>query len=195
MENNNELNELRNQIAVIKQKLDNQEIVSDRMLRQAMQTRVKNGINNVETRSIIAGIIALIFVPYMFAVIGCSLPYCAFTVLMLLFSIGATLYFNRPIRQTDLMSADLKTVAEVMARFKRRHDMWLHYVAPTLIIPWLVWTYIEFCHGSNIDPLSHTAIAIGMCLLIGAIVGGIIGYLLHRKAVNTAQSIIDQIDE
>ncbi|MCF0220126.1 MAG: hypothetical protein HUK14_10120 [Muribaculaceae bacterium] len=195
MENNIELNELRNRIAVLKQKLDNQEIVSDRMLRQTMQTRVKNGINNVEIRSIIAGIFALIMVPVMFAVNGCSLPYCAFTVLMLLFSIGATLYFNRPIRQTDLMSADLKTVAEVMARFKRRHDMWLHYVAPTLVIPWLAWTYIEYCHGSNIDPLSNKGIVMGMCLLIGAIIGGIVGYLWHRKAVNTAQAIINQIEE
>ena len=195
MEENKELNELRNQIAVLKQKLTKQEIVNDRMLRQAMQTTVDNVIKRVEVKTLVCGVFAMLIWPGLYFTTELRLPFCLYTCLMVFCCIVATVYFNRPIHKTDLMSADLATVAKELARFKRRHDLWLRYVTPTLIIPWLAWTWYECSLLSGVEPFSKHSLIIGTTLLVGAIVGGAIGYTWHRKAVNTAQSLIKQIEE
>ena len=195
MEENNELNELRNQIAVLKQKLDNQEIVGERMLHKTMQTSVDNVIKVVEIKAVACGIFSMLLFPALHFIIGLRLPICIFTSLMMLFCIVATVYTNHPMHKTDLMSADLKTVAKEMALFKRRSDLWLRYVAPTLLIPWLAWFWYEYCLMNGTELFSKYSIILAASILLGAIIGGAIGYAWHRKAVNTAQSIIDQIEE
>lgn len=195
MEENKELNELRNQIAVLKQKLNKQEIVNDRMLRQAMQSTVDNVIKRVEIKTLACCIFAMVLFTALHFTTGLDLAFCICTSIMMLFCIAATVYFNRPMHKTDLMNADLATVAKEMAQFKRRNDMWLRYVTPTVTIPWLAWAYYEYCTMSGIEPLSKDGLILGSSLLVGAIVGTIIGYTWHRKAVNTAESIIKQIEE
>lgn len=195
MEEKFEIEELRNQIAVLKRKLDNQEIVSDRMLRHTMQTTVDNVINRVEMKTIACGVFVLLMFPVMHFYIGFGLAFCIFTSLMMLFCIGATVYFHHPIHRTDLMSADLATVAHEMARFKRRYNNWLHFVTPTLLIPWLAWASYEFCLASNVEPFSKLGFITSLPLFMGSLIGGIIGYRWHRKAVNSAESIIRQIEE
>mgnify|MGYP004448557977 CR=1 FL=1 len=195
MEVNNELNELRNRIAVLKQKLDKQEIVNDRVLRQAMQTTVDNVIKTVEIKALACGILGILLFPALHFTSGLRLPFCLCSSLIMLICMAATVYFNRPMHRTDLMSADLATVAKEMARFKRRHNMWLSCVAPTVIVPWLAWAYYELCLMAGTEPLSRYSIILGTSMLIGAVVGGAIGYSWHRKAVNAAESIIRQIEE
>lgn len=195
MEENKNIEELRNQIAILKQKLDNQEIVSDRMLRHTMQTTVDNVINIVEIKTIACGVFAMIIFPFLHFFVGLGLVFCIFTSLMMLFCIAATLYIHHPIRKTDFMSADLATVAYEMARFKKHYNDWLHYVTPTLLIPWLIWVCYEYCKALNIDPFSEYSLYICAPLLIGGVAGGILGYSWHRKAVDSADSIIRQIEE
>lgn len=195
MEENKTIEELRNQIALLKQKLDNQEIVSDRMLRMTMQTKVNTVIHRNERRHIICGIFAMLAWPVLHYGIGMNLTFCILTSLMMLFCIAATIYVHNPIHRTDLMSADLATVAYEMDRLKRRYKNWLHYVTPTLLIPWILCACYEYCRAMGVEPLSKEGVMTYLPLLIGCAIGGIIGYLWHRKTVNTAESIIRQIEE
>lgn len=194
MEENTTIEELRNQIALLKQKLDNQEIVNDRMLRMTMQTKVNTIIHRMERRSIASAVFVILMFPVMYFFIGFHLVFCIFTSLMMLFCISATLYMHRPMHKTDFMSADLATVAYEMTRLKRRYKNWLHYVTPTLLFPWLLWGCYEYCQVNHVDPLSKEGFMIYFPLLVGSAIGGVIGYTWHRKAVNTAESIIHQIE-
>lgn len=195
MEENKTIEELRNQIALLKQKLDNQEIVSDRMLRITMQTKVNNVIHRNELRHIISGVFAMLMFPILHYGIGMNLTFCLFTSLMMLFCISATVYVHRPMHETDFMNADLATVAYEMDRLKRRYKNWLHYVTPTLLIPWILCACYEYSKAMGVEPISKEGLLTSMPLIVGCAIGGVIGYLWHSKTVHTAESIIQQIEE
>lgn len=195
MEDNKTIEELRNQIAILKQKLDNQEIVSDRMLRSTMQTKVNNVIHRNERRHIVSGLFAMLSFPILHYGIGMDLSFCIFTSLMMLFCVSATVYVHRPMHKTDLMSADLATVANEMNRLKRRYKNWLHYVTPTLLIPWFLAACYEYSKTMGVEPLSREGLTTCLPLLIGVVIGGIIGIVWHTKTVDTAESIIREIEE
>lgn len=184
--------EMRNQIAILKNKVNAQEIVNDRLLRESMKTKVSI-INRVEVKTVLCAVVCILLFPIEHYYIGFSWSFVVATCLMMFVCIGCTMYFHYPLHKADFMSGDLATVARGMARFKRQYDNWLHYVTPSLLVPWMAWAcyeYIELNSDRGINPVYIVA-----PLLIGGLIGGLIGYRWHRKAVNTAQNIIDQIEE
>lgn len=186
------LKEMRNQIAILKNKLNKQEIVSERLLAETMKTKV-NTINNVERFSIICAVFCLAAYPVLRYYIGFSWPFVLATCVMMIFCISATRYIHRPLHDAKLMTSDVATVARVMARFKRQYDNWLRYVTPSLLIPWLLWASYEYTELMGLEGTERYFTPLP--LLIGAAIGGFIGYRQHRKAVQTAEEIIHQIEE
>ena len=183
--------ELRNQFAILKDQLNKQEIVSDHLLRETMKMKT-GGIS--ETKRIVYGgaVLCLIMYPITYFTHMWSLAFTIATCLMMVFCVVATWYIHKPVEQLNFMQDDFATVARVMARFKKQYDDWLHYVTPALIIPWLAWACYEFAwkHApEGINPL-------WLCLplIAAAAIGGLIGYYYHRKAVNAAQDILDEIN-
>lgn len=188
------IEEMRNQIAILKNKLNEQEIVSDRLLRETMKTKVKT-LNSLEYRSLACAVVAMfLFIPMHYDT-NMSWAFCISTAIMMLFCFIATLYIYHPINKTDLMSADMATVAQIMARFRRQNSFWIRYITPTLIIPWLLWAVYEFAQANGVDLFSPLGAIVTLPLLIGAVIGGIIGFAWHRKAQSTALDIIKQIEE
>ena len=186
------LDEMRNQFAVLKEQLMKQEIVSDRLLRETM--KVKNRAID-ETKRIVysCAICCLIIYPLSYFTHMWSLAFATATCLMMVFCIAATYYIHRPVDKLNFMTDDFATVARVMAKFKKQYDNWLHYVTPSLLIPWLAWACYEI--GWKYAPEGSNPWILVCAMLIGALVGGLVGYRYHRKAVNTAQDIIAEIDE
>ena len=188
------IDEMRNQIAILKNKLNEQEIVSDRLLRETMKTKVKT-LNSLEYRSLVCGFVAMLMYLPMHYLVGLSWPFCITTSAMMLFCVIATHYIYHPLNKTDLMSDDMATVAQIMARFRRQNTFWIRYITPTLIIPWLLWAVYEFAQANGVDLFSPLGAIVALPLLIGAVIGGIIGFAWHRKAQSTALDIIKQIEE
>lgn len=186
--------EMRNQIAILKNKLDAQEIVNDRLLRETMQIKV-NTLNALERKTLVCGIVAMVMYVPIHYLSGFSWPFCIATSVMMLFSIVSTIYIYYPINRTDLMSGDMTTVAQVMARFRRQNSFWVRYVTPTLIIPWLSWAAYDYTQAQGIDLFSQLGLGLVLPLLIGAVIGLIIGISWHRKAQRTALDIIRQLSE
>ena len=112
---------------------------------------------------------------------------------MMLFCAYGTYYVHKPVDRMNLMTEDLATVAKVMARFRRQYNQWLYYVTPALLIPWLSWAVYEYAWKNAPEGMNHWLMALP--LLIGAAIGGLIGYIWHCKAVNAADNIIRQIEE
>lgn len=185
------LDEMRNQIAILRNKLDQQEIVNDRLLRNAMQTKV-NKMNSNETKLIVLAAFCCVLYPIMHFTIGISWPLVLVTVAMMIFTAAATVYIHHPLHKADLMCDNLATVSGIMARFKRQYDQWLHYVCPTIITPWLAWFCYEYTEILGLTGTSRWW-CVGYILICGFI-GFLIGYAMHRRTVNLAEEVIRQIN-
>jgi hypothetical protein len=183
--------ELRNQFAFLKQQLEKQEIVSDRLLRKAMEGKTLD-ISYTKKTVYSAAIFCLILYPFTYITHMWNLSFALATCAMVIFCAVCTYYIHRPVERLDFMRDDFTTVARVMARFKKQYNDWLHYVTPILLIPWLSWACYDFAwvHGpKRINPW-----LLALPLIFGGIIGAIIGYRNHRKAVNAAQDILDEIE-
>ena len=183
--------EMRQQLALLREKLNDQQIINDRLMRESMRNKTRDIKRNANL-SYRAAILCLVLYPVITWAGIFSFAFCTATCFMMLFCIAATAYVNRPINRTDLMTADLATVAAVMKRFKKQSNDWIRYVTPTLLIPWLSWACYEFYERNNPDNLPLTSYLLP--LLIGAAIGLFIGYRRHRTSVKAADDILEQIE-
>lgn len=184
--------EMRNQFAILKQQLQHQEIVSDRLLRETMKTK-KNAINSAKRLVYGAVIFCLLVMPLNYFAHSWSLPFTIGTILLLLLSAVVTHYIHQPVDELNLMKDDLSTVAHVMAKFKKQYNQQLYYWSPVILVPWIIWACYDFISMHAIEAVHPWLLVIP--ILIGGAIGLGIGLHFHFKAVNAAQDIIDQIED
>ena len=184
--------EMRQQMAALKEQLNKQEIVNDHLIREIMKVKTKD-ISKTKNFCIVAAIIAFLTFPLNSVTNSWSWTFTAATGAMVLFCLVATIYIHRPVDRLNYMTCDLATVARVMARFKKQYDNWLHYVSPSILIPWICWASYEFAWKNC--PEDMNPLWLMLPVIIGATIGGLVGYYYHRKAVNAAKDILRQIEE
>ena len=184
--------EMRNQFAILKEQLKNQEIVNDHLLRDTMKYK-KGKINSTKRMCYVCVVIALLLTPLNYYNRTWGLAFSIVTCLIMLFCAIATYYIHKPVDDLNFMRDDFSTVARVMANFKKRYNQWLFYVTPAIVIPWIGWACYDF--GWKHTPEGVNPLWMCIPLVIGAVIGGAIGLYYHFKAVNAAQDIIDQIEE
>ena len=183
--------EMRNQFAILKDQLNKQEIVSDRLLRETMKIRKKD-INSTKKLVYVCAVLSLLLYPLLYLTHMWSLAFTITTCLMMIFCLVATYYIHQPVDDLNFMRDNFVTVAHVMARFKKQYNQWLYYVTPTLMIPWVIWATYEFAWKHAPEGVNPWVMTIP--ILIGVVIGLLIGYVYHCKAVNAAQDIIDEIE-
>lgn len=186
------LDEIRNQFAILKEQLNKQEIVSERLLRETMKTNNKS-ISDTKRMVSVCGVMCLVLYPLSYFTHVWSLAFAIGTCLMVIFCVAATYYIHHPVERLNFMKDDFSTVARVMAKFKKDYHNWIVFVTPTLLIPWLSWACYEVAWKHA--PKGSNPWLMSLPIIIGAVIGAVIGYRYHRKAVNAAQNIIDEIDE
>lgn len=185
--------EMRNQYAILKEQLEKQEIVNDRLLRETIKAKSQHHINQSKTRVWVAAVLCLILFPLSYMTQVWSLPFALVSGLIVIICVVCTSLIHRPVDQLDFMNDDFTTVARVMAKFKRQYDNWLHFVFPVIILPWLVWACYE--NGWKRNPGGANPWMMSIPIIVGVAIGALIGYHFHRKAVNAAQDILDEIEE
>lgn len=185
--------EMRNQYAILKEQLEKQEIVNDRLLRETIKAKSQHHINQSKTRVWVAAVLCLILFPLSYMTQVWSLPFALVSGLIVIICVVCTSLIHRPVDQLDFMNDDFTTVARVMAKFKRQYDNWLHFVFPAIILPWLVWACYE--NGWKRAPEGVNPWVMSIPIIVGVAIGALIGYHFHRKAVNAAQDILDEIEE
>ena len=160
--------EMRNQYAILKQQLKNQEIINDRLLRETMKAK-KRDINSTKIVEYIGVAICVLLYPLLYFTGMFSLAFLIATVLMVLFCAVATWYIHRPVDQINFMRDDLSTVAHIMARFKKQYNQWTWCFSTILIIPWIVWACYDFAWKGVPEGTNHWKMLIP--LIIAAVVG------------------------
>ena len=191
MQNNDfELENMRQQMETLKKKLDQQEIVNDRFIRQSMK-KTAGDINRTYIWLIILGVVMVPYGYWAFVVLShFSIAFWIATSILMLVCAGATYYNKRNLSDANLMTNNLVDVRRRMARAKKFDADWLFFGIPAIIV-WLGWFFYEIYlqdHALISNPLFW-----GGC--VGGVIGAIIGFSIHFKTQRQYQQIIDEIED
>ena len=187
--NDFELDNMRQQMDTLKKKLEQQEIVNDRIIRHSM----KRSANNITRRYYALIVFAILGIPYCYwafvHLAGLSVAFGIGTAVFILVSAAATFYNSRRLKATDLMHNNLIDVRRTVASAKRFDNNWLFFGYPAAAL-WFAWFIYEVWRN---DPDALEPLIFGGT--VGAIVGLIIGLSIHFRTQHQYQEIIDQIEE
>ena len=187
--NDFELENMRQQMTTLKNKLNKQEIVNDRLMRRSM----RNEVNTINRRYYILTALGIFMIPYGYWVFiklcHFSVAFWIATSIFMLICAGATFYNSRKISDPGLMSHSLVEARRKVANAKKFDTDWLKFSIPTLIL-WLGWFFYEVYQQNN--ELANGLLWGG---IIGGIIGAICGFRIHFKTQHQYQDIIDQIED
>ena len=190
MNENFNLEEMRQQMTTLKNKLNQQEIVNDRLIRRSM----RNEVSNINRRYNIIMAIGILMVPYGYwcfvKLAGLSIFFWIATSIFMLICAGATFYNSRKISDPGLMSHSLVEARKKVASAKKFESNWLLFGIPAVIL-WMGWFFYETYQIQGGD--FYNGFFLGGC--IGGIIGAIIGIKIHLKTQRQYQDVIDQIED
>ena len=195
MENNtlisHELEEMRAQLGMLKDKLEKQTIINETHIRNSMKSKMSD-INKTVTGTIIAGVFALCYSTWFFYWQDFSLAFVIATFVMLAVCLGITIAQRVILGKMDFSQGNLVETAEKLSKIKKHYQDWYKIAIP-LIIVWFGWMIYEMLSIHSME----SPMAIGFCCgaLIGGVIGGIIGMRINRKVARKATEILDQIAE
>jgi hypothetical protein len=188
----NEVDELREQLALFKHRLDQQEIISDRLMRRSMNARI-----SIFTKtSVIADIAVLLMMPLVFWAFS-KMSVSWYLTLILLLGVIIELAYNiichRRIQQLFTEGNDLLTVRRGLLKFKKAERQ-----AMLISLPLLALWALALCWqlGVFADNPTASVAAIGIRVGIGFCIGTLIvfcGYFWEMHRVNRSIREIDEL--
>ena len=183
-----ELDEMRQQMAILKDKLENQTIVNDRFIRRS----IKRGVSTINKRYLVLGIIALAMIPYGYwafvMIAGLSVALWLASCLMMLIVVGFMIYNSRDMRDNALMSGNLLDVKRKVTLAQKRDANWLWFGIP-MALAWGAWAVYEMSQKMGDNEY------IVPCCIVGVLVGALIGLKVHFKTQSRFNEIIEQIED
>jgi len=188
--NMEELEQLRAQYQTLKEQLDKQEIVSDKLLRETFKSKVKS-INSVKKTTIGCGIFVLLVAPFAFhynPVINASWYFIIATYALMLFCIYRMYMIHKDMTERAA-DANLLAFAEKAKKMQVDYKNYVKVSIPLAIL-WVGYLVLEiFKNNQDIRLACFTMISV----LVGGTIGGICGIRMNHKVIDECQKIIDQI--
>ena len=179
--------EMQQQLKQLKEKLDSQKIVNDRLL----QKSCSNTLTRLRSKSnlpILFGI-AAILMSASFVNLGMSWPFILFTDVMMLVCIVATILTNQHIPSMD---KDLVTAAEGIRKYKKIHAEWIKFALPVLAV-WIGWLIWESVKNVGLTGVPFYGFLTGIS--VGIVLGLILGFKLRREQLDAADELLAQLTE
>lgn len=190
MENNNDFEEMRQQIGLLKSKLDNQRIVNEDIIRHVVQQKM-NTVNRVGWMVVIIGLLEIPLVLWVFRVLcGFSWLFCIITALYVLATVLFQLKLNMAVQRQIRPDANLLAVGQRLVQLKKLNVKQL-YVAMPFSVLWTCYFLWEAYQKQHIGPLSFEVIA--YIVLFGVGVGLLVGLTTFFKRYNAMRDAINQI--
>ena len=185
-----ELEQMREQITLLRSKLDKEAIVNERLLRRAMHDKVRS-ITRDNRAMIIIGTLAIPYTFLAFDYLGISLWFSIATALLLGVCVVATWWGQRGLHADELLDGDVVSVGKKVLRLKQMNDRWLWYAIPMLIL-WLAWLFWEAYQQVGGTPLFRGFVTGGVIgIILGLILGGKVRYRTQRRV----REILAHIEE
>ncbi len=186
---NNEFEEMRQQMIILKEKLQQQDIVNEKVMRRTM----KRNVSGINRRYTFVSILCILMIPYSYwafvSLTGMSIYFWAATSVFMLLCFGYTVYNGRHLN-SRLFSKDLLKARTEVANAKKLDHDWLKIGIPICIL-WLGFLGYELYQLGLGDHFIPTVILLAVCALAGAAVG----LKIHFKNQDEYAEIIDEIDD
>lgn len=192
--NPNELDEMRQQMALLKDKLNRQEIVNDQLVRNAVKGRISD-LTSMRRRKRFMLILCTFLVPAMLVgAIGLPAWFAGVTTAFFILALVYNEYYMDGIDDRDLTSRGLLQVSEKAARLKRQTKRWLWVGLPFLAV-WIV-TFCYLVNNYTWFDIQDNEIVTGV--ITGLVIGGLLGFLMYnrqQRMVDDLQAAIDDMRE
>lgn len=185
-----ELEEMRSQVAILKQKLDKQTIISESHIRNSMKSK-RADMARINAAAIIIGALSAPYCTWIFSKYGFSLAFIIATDIMLAVCIYLTYRQRNMLKNLDFSQNNLVDVAETLNKVKKHYHGWYKKGIPMLLV-WYGWMAYEAITKMGGGP-TETGFIVGSA--VGVIVGSIIGYYLNTRIVKKSTEILNQIKE
>lgn len=195
-ENTQVFDEMRNTLNVLKNKLDKQDIVNERLMRNSMKSKMAWIHRYTNVQLLFIPLVAMCFLPMVYT-LNLSWWLYGFTILMVAVSAGFDWFVNR-MSSNEFMKGNLLETAQRLTRMKRLRIR-QQIVGMTVLVFWIAWLVYEiYKSGLNAPAESGMQELSWMYLIgvaVGLIIGLIIGFSIFFKMQRTNDEIIEQIEE
>ena len=185
--NTTELNEMKEQISLLRRKLEKETIVNEKLIRSSMRDKLKA----VKRRSYILCAVVIGACPLWATPIFDfhSIWFIGVTIAFLFIAVAYEIYCNQLLSTQNYVNGNLIDEARKLNRYKQLSRQWHWFSIPFLFI-WLSWFVYE---ATSVGDFHANNILIGG--LIGGTIGGVIGWRIYRKGQNAVSEVIEQIEE
>ena len=185
-----ELDDLRQQIEALKNKVDQQGRLNEALVKKTIQGKMR-GVHNIIFKLAIAAILCIPFYIMMKYQVGLSWPLTIFTIVFLLASVTSDYFINR--MDVSHMGDDLLGTANKLVKMKKNRAI-AQRIGIGVAILWLAWFCYEYF---MLNSVYGTEAAWGSLIgiFVGAVIGGLIGIRIFNKMQRTNDEMIDQINE
>lgn len=194
MSDNDELLSLRAQVAQLRQRLQQSEIVTDKIMRQVMRGKSSWLGALVTSEFIVLPFLTLAFISFLSAINASILPAIVFTILA---GISAWMdCYTLNITKKSIYTMPLLQLREFLIKQKKQRIIQLIVEAP-LTIAWLLWFGYTIFAAQAADPELKLILNIGFWvgLAIGIPISIIVIAIIYYKAQKTNNELIERIDE
>lgn len=185
-----ELEQMRSQVAILKNKLEKQTIINDSHIRNSMKSK-RSDITRTITSVICMGALSVPYCTWIFYKFGFSLYFIIASDIMLAVCLGLTIKQRYTFMKLDFGQGNLVQVAQTLSKVKTHYHEWYKIALPMILI-WSAWLGYEGLVCMEPSPIK-TGFLTGAA--IGVVIGGVIGLRINRKIVKKATEILEQIKE
>ena len=189
MEEMKELEALRSEMNELKEIIAGQQIVSEKMMRRAMDTNLSQEKKEVRF-SIIAAAGGLTLSMFILPWLNIPTWFSIFTAAFMIIAIIASIYSLRKHMSINMTQDNLLGVAEKIISYKKFGNNWLKFSIPTLIV-WLFFFFYSLVNMLGVEEARGMMYGGAVGLVIG-LTFGLSHLYKSRKRMN---SILEQIEE
>lgn len=184
---NMELTELREQVALLKEKLMRQQIISEQNIIAAAQKGISK-LNRTGNMWGAFGIFAVVYCTFMFHRFGFSDGFVIGTAIFLAICAVVTIYAHQKLRSIDVAKGNLVDIAQRLMSFRKIYSHWHLFAVPAL----LVWCYFLYLDAQR---MLDNAEGFLIAAIVGGLIGAVIGLKAHFKVLRETDNVIKNINE
>lgn len=184
---NMELTELREQVALLKEKLMRQQIISEQNIIAAAQKGISK-LNRTGNMWGAFGIFAVVYCSFMFHRFGFSDGFVIGTAIFLAICAAVTIYAHQKLRSIDVAKGNLVDIAQRLMSFRKIYSHWHLFAVPAL----LVWCYFLYLDAQR---MLDNAEGFLIAAIVGGLIGAVIGLKAHFKVLRETDNVIKNINE